>query len=82
LSSLGPGLTLALVEASFLSGQEGHFQHLSAAQAGATAAGAQAERLLITHLGPGTDRARAETEAAAAFGGPVEVAEVGKQWEI
>ena len=31
---------------------------------------------------PGRDRERARREAAAAFGGPVEVAEVGKTWEI
>jgi ribonuclease BN (tRNA processing enzyme) len=81
-SSLGSGITMALVEASLTTEAEGVMQHLSARQAGAAAAEAGAERLLVTHLTPGRDREKAREEAEAAFGRTVEVAEVGKTWEI
>jgi ribonuclease BN (tRNA processing enzyme) len=82
LSSLGEGIQLALVEATMTLQEEGTIQHLSARQAGRTAASAGAERLLITHFAPPIDRAVALAEATAAFGGPVEVAEVGKTWTV
>jgi ribonuclease BN (tRNA processing enzyme) len=82
LSSLGEGIQLALVEATMTLQEEGTIQHLSARQAGRTAAKAGAERLLITHFAPPIDRAVALAEATAAFGGPVEVAEVGKMWTV
>jgi ribonuclease BN (tRNA processing enzyme) len=62
--------------------EEGSIQHLSARQAGRTAAKAGAERLLITHFAPPIDRAVSLAEATAAFGGPVEIAEVGKTWTV
>ena len=65
-----------------LAGTKGRMQHLSARQAGATAASCGAERLVITHLAPPIDREVARAEATAAFGSPVEVAEVGKTWTI
>ena len=79
---LGEGVQLALVEACLTSAAEGSMQHLSARQAGATAASAKAQRLVITHLAPPIDRALARQEATAAFGAPVDVAEVGKTWAI
>jgi ribonuclease BN (tRNA processing enzyme) len=82
LSALGEGVQLALVEACLTLEAEGVMQHLSARQAGAMAADAGAERLVITHLAPPIDRAVAQREAAAAFGAPVEVAEVGETWAI
>ena len=82
LKELGEGIHLALVEASLSLEAEGSLQHLSARQAGATAAGAGAERLVITHLAPPIDRAVARVEAEASFGGPVEVAEMGKTWAV
>ncbi|MCU4185586.1 MBL fold metallo-hydrolase [Acidiferrimicrobium sp. IK] len=82
MSSLGPGLDLALCEATFLSDREGTVQHLSARQAGATAREAGAARLVITHIAPGIDRVAAETEAEAAFGGPVEVATIGARYQL
>jgi len=82
LSSLGEGIQLALVEATMTLEEEGTLQHLSARQAGRTAASAGAERLLITHFAPPIDRAVALAEATASFGGPVEVAEVGKTWKV
>jgi ribonuclease BN (tRNA processing enzyme) len=82
LSQLGPGIQLALVEACLSLESEGIMQHLSARQAGATAASAGADRLVITHIAPPIDRRVAQEEAAAAFGGPVDVAEVGETWAI
>ena len=82
LSSLGEGIQLALVEATMTLQEEGSIQHLSARQAGRTAAKAGAERLLITHFAPPIDRAVSLAEATAAFGGPVELAEVGKTWTV
>ena len=81
-SDLGEGLTLALVEASLTTEAEGTMQHLSARQAGAAAAGAGAERLLLTHLTPPRDRAQAREEAEASFGAQVDLAQVGKTWQI
>jgi len=74
LRSLGPGLHLALCEATFLEDKEGTVQHLSARQAGLSAAEAGVERLVITHVAPRGDRRAAQEEAARAFGAPVAVA--------
>ncbi len=82
LASLGAGLTLALVEASLTTESEGTMPHLSARQAGAAAAEARAQRLVITHLPPSIDRLRARAEAEAACGAQVELAEVGKTWVV
>jgi len=82
LSSLGAGITLALVEATMTIDAEGSLQHLSARQAGATAKEAGAERLVITHMAPDIDRKRARAEAEESFGGPVDVAEVGRTWPV
>jgi ribonuclease BN (tRNA processing enzyme) len=82
LASLGPGLDVALCEATFLSDKEGSVQHWSARQAGCTARAAGAGRLIITHISPGVDRDAAGAEAAACYGGEVTVAAVGDQYEI
>ncbi|MHB1535058.1 MAG: MBL fold metallo-hydrolase [Acidimicrobiales bacterium] len=82
LASLGPGVHLALCEASFLSDKEGSVQHLSARQAGRTARAAGVERLVITHLQPPVDRDAARMEAQASFGAAVTVAAAGLQWLV
>jgi ribonuclease BN (tRNA processing enzyme) len=82
LTALGDGLDLALCEASFLSDKEGTVQHMSARQAGASAATARAGRLVITHLIPGTDRHASRAEAERSFGRPVQVAAPGKRYEV
>lgn len=81
LSSLGPALDLALCEATFLSDKEGSVQHMSARQAGLSAAEAGVSRLVITHLGPRVDREAARREASEAFGGEVTVAAIGDRYE-
>ena len=82
LAQLGDDLHLALCEASFLSDKEGTVQHMSARQAGVSAAEAKAERLVITHLMPGVDRGASRMEAENAFGSEVEVAHLGAQYEV
>lgn len=81
LSELGPGLDLALCEATFLSEMEGSLPHMSARQAGHSARRAGARKLVLTHLWPGVDRNAALTEGREAFGGPTELAEVGRRFE-
>jgi len=82
LSSLGPGLDLALCEATFLTPHEGSYPHMSARQAGQTAREAGVARLVITHLWPTVDRGIAQADAETAFGGPVTVAETGARYEL
>jgi len=82
LEALGPGLDVALCEATFLHDQEGLVQHMSARQAGASARRAGVRRLVITHLLPTIDRAAARAEAEAAFGSTVELASEGLEIEV
>ena len=82
LSSLGPGLDLALCEATFLADKEGTVQHLSARQAGRTAQEAGVKRLVLTHLTPGVDREAARREAASEFHGELHVASSGVRFEV
>lgn len=82
LAQLGDDLHLALCEATFLSDKEGTVQHMSARQAGMSAAEAKAERLVITHLMPGVDRDKSRIDAEKAYGSRVELAYVGAQYEV
>ena len=82
MASLGAGLDLALCESTFLSDEEGSVQHLSARQAGATAAEAGAARLVLTHLAPRVDRDAARLEAEGTFGRLVDVASIGARYEV
>ena len=82
LEALGPGLDLALCEASVPTEQEGKMQHLSARQAGEQAKAAGAARLVLTHLWPTLDADRAREEGAAAFGSPVQVAAIGARYDV
>ena len=82
LEALGPGLDLALCEAAIPSSGEGSLQHLSARQAGRTAAAAGAGRLLLTHLWPTLDPAASLAEGAEAFGNEVALAAVNERYEV
>ena len=81
LEALGSGLDLALCEASLPAGYEGEVAHLTAAQAGATARAAEADRLVLTHLWPTLDPERSALDGAEAFGAPVDVARTGARFE-
>jgi ribonuclease BN (tRNA processing enzyme) len=83
LADLGPGLDLALCEASFLADKESAgVLHLSARQAGATAKDADVGQLVITHVAPNVDAAASVVEASEAFGAAVGLAEVGAVFEV
>ena len=74
LTALGPGLDLALCEATYLQDHEGEAQHMSARQAGISGREAGVGRLVLTHVSPGVDREAIRHEGAAAFGADVTVA--------
>ena len=80
LEALGAGLDLAVCEATLPLEMEGDMQHLSARQAGQSAADAGAHRLLLTHLWPTLDPHRSRHEGADAFGSEVEVASPGARY--
>lgn len=82
LEALGPGLDLALCEATVPVSVEGRLQHLSARQAGASARAAGAGRLVLTHLWPTLDREDARAVGAEAFGADVEVASTGARYSV
>lgn len=83
LEALGPGLDLAVSEATMLASQEDMGSpHMSGRQAGSSAREAGVGRLVITHLWPTSDPAQHLREASEAFGGPVEVAEVNKRYDV
>ena len=82
LSKLGPGLDLALCEATYLSDDEGRAQHMSARQAGTSGREAGVGRLVLTHQQPGTDTEAVVAEGSAAFGRSVEVAVEGAVYEV
>lgn len=82
LSALGPGLDLALCEATLSAEEEGQFQHLSARQAGASARQAGAARLVLTHLWATLDTEQSRREGSEAFGAPVEVAVTHARYEL
>lgn len=82
LASLGPGLDVALCEATYLADHEGTAAHLSARQAGVVARAAGVPRLLLTHVWPTIDPAASRAEAAAAYGGPVEMAGLHETYSV
>ena len=82
LEALGAGLDLALCEATVPSVQEGTLQHLSARQAGSSAAAAGVDRLVLTHLWATLDPERSRAEGSEAFGAPVEVASTNARYEV
>jgi len=82
LSALGPGLDLALCEATVPAEAEGETQHLSARQAGRTAREAGARSLVLTHLWPTLDPDRSRLEGSEAFGSEVAVAAVHARYEL
>ena len=79
LSGLAAGAYILISEATFREqpGLPGNL-HLTPRQAGEHAARAGAGELVLTHLMPGTDGARAREQAAAVFGGDVSLAVPGR----
>ncbi|WP_042404260.1 MBL fold metallo-hydrolase [Streptacidiphilus carbonis] len=78
LVELARGADLLLSEAAFTDGKESIPDlHLNGREAGEHAARAGVGRLILTHIPPWTDPERNRGDAAAAFGGPVELARPG-----
>jgi ribonuclease BN (tRNA processing enzyme) len=84
LPALCAGAGTALIEASFVGARSPHHtpHHLAAMEAGSIAAAAGASRLIVTHVSPTLDSETAVTEASAAYGGRVTLAEPGAVFEL
>jgi ribonuclease BN (tRNA processing enzyme) len=82
VDELGTGLDLLLCEATYTADHEGTAGHMSARQAGEAARAAGARRLVLTHRWPTVSAAAMAKEAKAAFGGPVEQATIGREFEL
>jgi ribonuclease BN (tRNA processing enzyme) len=73
----------ALCEASHLADQEpAGILHLSARQAGAMCRAAAVERVVLTHLVPGSDADVVRAEGTAAFGATVDIARPHATYEV
>jgi ribonuclease BN (tRNA processing enzyme) len=73
---------LFLCETTISEAHEGQVPHLSGRQAGALARDAGVGRLVLTHLAPGLDREEQRSAAAAAFGGPVDLAQPNMSFAV
>ena len=80
LASLGPGIDVAVVEATLDEADADRVQHLTARQAGSQAAAAGVASLVLTHLAPGSDPDARVAEATDAFDGPVAVARIDERY--
>ena len=83
MSALGPGIDLALCEATYTEAFEnGEAGHMSGTQAGRMARETGAKRLVITHRWAKIPAADVLEEAEAAFGGRVDAAEPGRGFSL
>ncbi|MFC1399739.1 MULTISPECIES: MBL fold metallo-hydrolase [Streptacidiphilus] len=83
LVALSRGADLLLSEAAFTDGKEDIPDlHLNGREAGEHAARAGVGRLVLTHIPPWTDPERNRSDAAAAFGHPVELALPGDVYSV
>jgi ribonuclease BN (tRNA processing enzyme) len=83
LSEFARGADLLLVEATLPRPERtGMRGHLTPAEAGELARAAGASRVVLVHISDELDWDWARDEAAAAFGGPVEVARQGATYEV
>ncbi len=81
-SALGPGLDLALCEATYTVEHEGTAGHMSGRQAGSNAKEAGARRLVVTHRWPTVTAEAILAEATETFGGHVDQAAVGRGYSL
>ena len=79
---LGSDLDTALCEVTLTVAQEGLAPHLSGREAGEMCAKAGVGRILVTHVPPTGDPEVNGRETAEAFGGPIEVVEVNRSYEL
>jgi ribonuclease BN (tRNA processing enzyme) len=75
---------LFLCEASWLEEERSIPEpiHLRAREAGEIATRAGAKQLVLTHVWPHNDMKKVYDQAAAAYKGPIEIADTGKSWMI
>lgn len=76
------GADLLIAEATLPDPEPGQRIHMSAVEAGRLARAAGVGRLVLTHVSDELDLDRARELAAGAFGGPVEIAAEGSNWEV
>jgi ribonuclease BN (tRNA processing enzyme) len=78
LEELARGADVLLAEATWVQRAEGwEYIHMTAEEAGQSGRRADVGRLVLTHIWPTNDRSAVEERAAAAFGGPIILAEEG-----
>ena len=82
LAALGPGLDLALSEATWTEEYEAVSQHLSGRQAGLAARQADVGRLVLTHFWPTLSAEQMQDEAVESFGRAVEIAVENEEYFI
>jgi ribonuclease BN (tRNA processing enzyme) len=83
LNELAAGADLLLCEAAFPDGEPHPLNlHLTGREAGEAAAAAGARQLMLTHIPPWGDPARARAAASSAFDGPIAVARPGAIVEL
>ena len=81
LTSLGTGIDLALLEATYGTDEErGDILHLSASDAGAIARDAGAGRLILTHFWPESDLGVHARNGESAYGAPVTIASPNERY--
>lgn len=81
MESLGTGVDLALLEATYGTDEErGELLHLSASDAGAMARAARARRLVLTHFWPDTDLAVHARNGETAYGAAVTIASPNERY--
>jgi ribonuclease BN (tRNA processing enzyme) len=80
--AFGPGIDLALCEATYLAEREGTAGHLSGRQAGAMARAARAARLVITHVWPTVALEAIRAEAEPAYGRSVDLARLHETYDV
>lgn len=79
LDALAADVDLLLVESAYVEGRDDELRgiHLTGRRAGEAAARGGARRLVLTHIPAWNDPAVTEAEAAAVYGGPIELARPG-----
>ena len=82
VGTLGSDLDLLLCEATFPEDRAGEFPHLTASEAGAAAREAGVNRLVLTHLLPGSNHDVARGHASRAFGRDVEIATIHARYDL
>ncbi len=87
IEAAAAGADLLLAEATLTATQPASVPmesrgHMSAAEAGAVAAAAGVDRLVLTHISDLIDPTAALAAASAGFGGEVEIAAEGSTWEL